>query len=1378
MSFIIYLQNGKWYDAEADESGDMLSLIVDRMYDGNFAAGRTAAMAFLGETGDAPPPPARPAKKSSVAETRAKQKSDRERDFSELIAKLMRVAKPIAGTVAETYLRRRGMMSETWPDTLLYVPHAHKICYPRSSKVDAHALMVVARDLEGKVRRVQLVFITKDGRKAVVKPTVKPTFHTPGGSIFAVILPAFVLGDDRVQVAEGPETGITAWLATGRETIICLGQIRPDLCPRRPLIILRDADAIGSPADLNIRKRMVLMVIDGHDVRCAMAPRERYNDKPGADMNDVAMAEGMDAVRQVIAAAERVPLPREMLPIAPHWSAPTEGRKAALDRQSDLITAWCAEAALLARIVVEIERLKDGILSRCRRDPDHGLGVINRIITWTDGKPDPASQSVISNQARKAVLRRHGLDRKPEAVRMAVTGSQGSGKTSKALARLASDLTAGTIAWFMQPTSKKAEEAANDYEKLRREEYPAAVPSMTVKGREAHAPDKYLDPDLVKERKEQRLAGLEVEPVHMCSKKDLARKVAEASLSVNRTLCARAILKADGSSSVQYCEHFHDCPYQAQAEEIEKFKITGGMFFLAHDYAYLPPPVPPANLIIADEDLTSKLGAVKSIAEHVIDDLPKVMPPIAAAVLRQIRDAARHFTGIELLWLRDPLLAEETVSDEMRAKVACFPVPEPITAERLEAARHAIETAVEGHLKLKAEALTDEELEVLLEDPDRKTLEQADTVIRQVLREFEQPRPGLVGVWYNPDADITVKHSDGSETREVQPRLQAHYLRRLSFGKATPLLLLDGTGDEKLMRIAYGEDIAFHKIAVERLAEVIQVTSRTFSRQSLTGRRGSGAPVNATSVAEAQKLREQFWHAVKLWGGERNFIAAQKKVEELLEKELLAEPLCSLGHYGLLRGINAYETCDTAFALGREQVSVDNLQSLARAWQADLPDMPVMLPKKSDFPEIERAYRTRGGEGKIGYVEAHPDPTAQAVLEQIREANSLQAIDRVRAIFNQRRIFILSSVPLDITVDRTMNWDEFLRGPDGTAMPPHKSSKAQRPGGRVKLRQAVEAMAKTGVIFLTPAEIYRANPEIYSNALETKEILRWMPKGCASPIEYYWARAPFVTSFRKRVEFQKVNGAGRPSRALIRDDLEPQKALESVGVKVKWVKDVTPTVPAGASVPLEEMFREVVRGRSEWKRVISLQPDEMDGDDFDLREMVIAELSRSLRDGISPRTSVKAPQALTQPQTLPPAQKHSLAFPSFSLPSLASATIEFDQDDVDEFERAIALTANVLASVPVSIDTRLTVRVELYRDDYKAVRRRLLEGETFIHDGQTISLTGDTDAARMLDWTNRRQDLEEMLESMILSVAKPFPAPPLVRPPKARPEDEDEPIPF
>ena len=128
--------------------------------------------------------------------------------------------------------------------------------------------------------------------------------------------------------------------------------------------------------------------------------------------------------------------------------------------------------------------------------------------------------------------------------------------------------------------------------------------------------------------------------------------------------------------------------------------------------------------------------------------------------------------------------------------------------------------------------------------------------------------------------------------------------------------------------------------------------------------------------------------------------------------------------------------------------------------------------------------------------------------------------------------------------------------------------------------------------------------------------------------------------------------------------------------------------------------------------------------------------------------------------------------------SLASATIEFDQDDVDEFERAIALTANVLASVPVSIDTRLTVRVELYRDDYKAVRRRLLEGETFIHDGQTISLTGDTDAARMLDWTNRRQDLEEMLESMILSVAKPFPAPPLVRPPKARPEDEDEPIPF
>jgi hypothetical protein len=115
----------------------------------------------------------------------------------------------------------------------------------------------------------------------------------------------------------------------------------------------------------------------------------------------------------------------------------------------------------------------------------------------------------------------------------------------------------------------------------------------------------------------------------------------------------------------------------------------------------------------------------------------------------------------------------------------------------------------------------------------------------------------------------------------------------------------------------------------------------------------------------------------------------------------------------------------------------------------------------------------------------------------------------------------------------------------------------------------------------------------------------------------------------------------------------------------------------------------------------------------------------------------------------------------------ASATMEvalhqkdvLDQEDVREFERSRALAAEVSTSMPVSIDARLTVRIEQYRADYKLARRRLLSGETLVHEGQAIALSGETTAARMSDWTSRRQELEEILESMVLPAVKPYPDP-------------------
>jgi hypothetical protein len=90
-------------------------------------------------------------------------------------------------------------------------------------------------------------------------------------------------------------------------------------------------------------------------------------------------------------------------------------------------------------------------------------------------------------------------------------------------------------------------------------------------------------------------------------------------------------------------------------------------------------------------------------------------------------------------------------------------------------------------------------------------------------------------VWFEPDARVKV----GGKI-ERQPRVFVSHVRTPRLRKETPVLALDGTGSIDLNRRIFGEHMAGEWFAVPRDAEVWQVTSKTFSRQSITGtdRRG------------------------------------------------------------------------------------------------------------------------------------------------------------------------------------------------------------------------------------------------------------------------------------------------------------------------------------------------------------------------------------------------------------------------------------------------------------------------------------------------------------------------------------------------------------
>ena len=74
-----------------------------------------------------------------------------------------------------------------------------------------------------------------------------------------------------------------------------------------------------------------------------------------------------------------------------------------------------------------------------------------------------------------------------------------------------------------------------------------------------------------------------------------------------------------------------------------------------------------------------------------------------------------------------------------------------------------------------------------------------------------------------------------------------------------------------------------------------------------------------------------------------------------------------------------------------------------------------------------RRFLLRDGSTKPVNVAFHPDPRVQAVVEQGREAEMVQAIDRLRLIHNEKRkaVYILCSIPLDIPIDELVTWKQL-----------------------------------------------------------------------------------------------------------------------------------------------------------------------------------------------------------------------------------------------------------------------------------------------------------------------------------------------------------------
>ena len=228
-----------------------------------------------------------------------------------------------------------------------------------------------------------------------------------------------------------------------------------------------------------------------------------------------------------------------------------------------------------------------------------------------------------------------------------------------------------------------------------------------------------------------------------------------------------------------------------------------------------------------------------------------------------------------------------------------------------------------------------------------------------------------------------------------------------------PTLLIDADANPDLLKQFFGCDVPVEDISVERQAEVIQFKDKTFS---------AGATKDGSTLAQ-QAAR--FIEGVADTG--QTLVVSNKDTKAWFQAQNI--PNVTFDHFNNLRGVNLYKDYQNIVIVGRNEPSAIALEKLARGLWYDAEEPFRLLDEESgNYPLIpeKRGYRLRDGHGS-SITQVHPYWRCQALLEQMRESESTQAIDRLRLLRPhseglQRRVFILCSVPLDVTVDHLESW--------------------------------------------------------------------------------------------------------------------------------------------------------------------------------------------------------------------------------------------------------------------------------------------------------------------------------------------------------------------
>lgn len=696
----------------------------------------------------------------------------------------------------------------------------------------------------------------------------------------------------------------------------------------------------------------------------------------------------------------------------PYHPAPTGDRKAQLAKHPEAIRGFFGEASRMVRAAKRVARAYAELAD--------------------DLEPRERARRQLA--IRREAQARYGLPYLPtprlregqNAPRVMVGGAQGVGKTRATAEALAQ--AGGMVVLVLTTGHAKCAELVEEIHARSDERSPTV---LQLKGRGASEGP---------------------EGMTMCLVPKPAAALGKLGLSVPKTLCVR-------------CPFKDSCGYLAQEARLRRLasEPQGVVIVAPLDYAFIPLPgdVKP-DLVVFDEaarnlghitaaltfdalgapltyDGPARRKGAEAEAQEAADAYAAMLADVRPLRV-MMRDAWQETPEAPLRTLRARGLTAEWVE---RALAALHDFEDRTIGERLGRELDAYNFAALNGRGLNLE----KRLLGAIESHHDKGLRAFRRICEALLLELAHGRDEAVAILR---ADNVDPPSPDSPPRQG---IVAHLLQAPYFGAELPFLHLDGTGDHRMAEQLFGPlRLEWHP--VERPAHVVQVTGRSFSRQSITGldSRGEALPWQQKEDAQLRADLVAYCH-----GQPDALVVANKGVIEVLKSAGLRN---KAAHFNDLRGRNAWEDLPAVIVIGREQPSPAAVEAIARAYAARAGDVFRGLDKGERWLSETRGLRMRDGTARALEVETHPDPWAARVLAQIREGEALQALDRVRPHFKPEpvRVHLLSPIVLDVTVDRVEAWTSAKQG----------GSKVER------------ALAR-GVLPLSEREASRVHPDIWPN---------------------------------------------------------------------------------------------------------------------------------------------------------------------------------------------------------------------------------------------------------------------------------------------------------